>query len=507
VERELKDNLLSYNLRKEKTGITIMKNKKLKTLLPCCLLLVGGVSGLTSCGEKSQVGELTSDDIYITFWHTFSYDAQLEVMLAQFNEIYPNIHVDLVKQSTDYSGLKDLITQGIPADSYPNMALCYPDHVADYLSTGKVIQMDQYMEDPEYGWTKEDFDDILPNLLATGQNLQVEGTWCLPFAASSEALYYNSDALIGLNLSGIDSSINEGKALDTDYFNSLTWEELFDHLFPALEKAITDESYGSSLYGYINTESDYYGLLGYDSDDNLFITLAEQYGYDYTSVSTTTGKGQILFNNDDMKGLMKTFNAQHNTESIPYICTQGTCGGYTDTYYCNDAFLFTVGSTGGVKYQTEGQFVSGAARIPQAEGHEEKCICQGPSICFFDHNDDQEALACWLFYKFITSAQNTCYWATETGYMPIRESAYTLDDWLDWTSTEGKSGADLTYVYVYSLYADIASSLFTSPAFKGSAEARTQAGSIMTQCLLSTDIDKEIDSIFENAENQAKLAL
>ncbi len=490
-----------------------MKAKKALTMLPCLALLLGGVS---SCGGSNL--SLSDGDINITFWVTFndSYIQCIENIIEQFNQQpgCENIHIEVVKQTGSYDDLEDMILQGIPANNYPNMAICYPDHVANYLDTGKVVQLDKYMDDSEYGWSASDKADVFDNLIATGQCLQVEGTWCLPFAASTEALFYDATALIGLNLSSYDSTINGGNALDANYLNSLTWEELFGHLFPALEEALEDDT--SSLYHYINSESnDYFGLLGYDSDDNLFITLAEQYGYDYTASDTTTGKGQILFNNDGMKGLMKTFNKEYQTgetyndAAFPYLTTEGTNGdNYTNSYFTNQGFLFSVGSTGGAKYQIDGNNNQvGVARIPQAEGKEVKQICQGPSICFFNKGNEDEILASWLFYKFLTNTTNTTYWGVETGYMPIRESAYLTDDWLELSDETGLTGDSLFWAEVYNFYADVTDSLFVSPAFKGSSEARTQAGSIMTQCLLSTNLDSEIDTIFENAENQAKLKL
>lgn len=507
--------------------------KKALTLLPCLAVLLGGVACNDSTGKDTttssnngSTGDVSysGEDVTITFWVTFndSYMQAIENIIEQFNQQpgCENIHIDVVKQTGSYDDLQEMILQGIPANNYPNMALCYPDHVANYLDTGKVVQLDKYMDDETYGWTKADKEDVFDNLVESGQCLQVEGTWCLPFAASTEALFYNATILEGFSLATYDSTINDGKALDRNYFNTLTWEEMFDHLFPALYAALTTND-GNKLYKYINVDSnDYYGLLGYDSDDNLFITLAEQYGYDYTASNTTTGKGEILFNNDGMKGLMKTFNAQYQTgksdypssetiANFPYLSTEGTNGdNYTNSYFVNQGFLFSVGSTGGVKYQLDGNDAQvGVARIPQAEGKEAKQICQGPSICFFDKGDSDAITASWIFYNYLTNTANTCYWGINTGYMPIRESAYLLDDWLELSDETGLDGEDLTWAQVYNLYADITDTLFVSPAFKGSSEARTQAGSIMTQCLLSTNIDADIDKIFEDAENQAKLKL
>ncbi len=490
-----------------------MKAKKAITMLPTIVLLLGGV---TACGG--------SNDDTITFWVTFNdtYIQVIQNIVDEFTAIPGNedIKIEIVKKSGSYNDLEETLLESFPAGSYPNMALCYPDNVAYYLSAGHVVEMSKYMNDPEYGWDEDDRADVFENLVETGQELQVEGTWCLPFAASTEAMFYNADVLIGLDLFSYDNDINGGNALDAAYLNNLTWEELFNHLFPALNKGLNDDS-NTTLYQYINAAgNDYSGLMGYDSDDNLFITLAEQYGYGYTSVNTTTGLGSNDFNNAGMKNLMKTFNAQYQVKEednnvqydgadFHYLTTEGTNGdNYTNSYFVNDGFLFSIGSTGGVHYQLDGNSSQvGVAKIPQAKGKETRQICQGPSICFFDKGDDQQTMNAWRFYDYLTNTKNTCYWGLETGYMPIRESAYTTDNWIEMSDESKYDGEELTYAQLYNFYAEVTDSLFVSPAFEGSSESRVQAGSIMTQCLLSTDIDAEINSIFKTAENQANLKL
>ncbi|MCR4561834.1 MAG: extracellular solute-binding protein [Bacilli bacterium] len=449
----------------------------------------------SSVASSSEVGEKTK----ISFWTNSSYTDVIDGIIAGFQKEYPNIEVTHSKKEGNYDTVKNLVVQGIPADNYPDMFLGYPDAVQEVMQYNKVVKLDKYIDDPVYGLSDDEYSDYLETFIEEGQNYPIAGTYSLPLAKSTEALYYNKQ-LLTLDLSSIDPSINDGNPINEEYLNNLTWEVLFGKLCPALvayNEAITDETkriYDPSRY-------DFGAVFGYDSDDNLFITLAEQYGYPYTSVDTSTGKGSIDFVNDGMKSVLKTFNKAKNDG---YFITQGVGGNYTNYAFTARAALFTVGSTGGTKYQISTDFETGVAKIPHAEGRDAKVINQGPSVCILKHGDADRELATWLFYKYFTNAQNSLVWAVNTGYSPIRYSNYTSPEYIAYSSIEGKPagsseklGAEVAH-YV----GDVTKDYFSSPVFKGSSEARLQVKSLVTELLkLSTDeYDNKVDGLFETAK-------
>ena len=135
--------------------------------------------------------------------------------------------------------------------------------------------------------------DMSSAYISDGQQFQEEGTYSMPFSKSTECMFYNEDILLGLDLSGIDPEINNGNRLNADYLNNLTWEELFGHLAPALER------YNSEVSQIITPRDGVSSIVYYDSDDNLFITLTQQYGYPYTDINES-GVGEVLFNTPEM---------------------------------------------------------------------------------------------------------------------------------------------------------------------------------------------------------------
>lgn len=467
----------------------------------------------TTTTSEQPVGDyFIQEDTTITFWSTFndSYQTVIQNIAAAFKEIEPNVTVNVVKQSGSYDDIADLVIQGFAVNNYPDMVVSYPDHVANYINYNKALDIEPYMTNDKYGWSDEDFDDVLPNFLEEGESYSIPGVYSLPFAKSTEAMFYNEEVLIGLDLSTIDSTINNGLPLNHDYLNNLTWEELFTKLCPAIVR------YNTEVKQILLETENYHAVFGYDSDDNLFITLAKQYGYDYTALDQTTGYGEVLFNNDGMKGLMKKFNSYYHDG---YLITKGTSeGGYTNSFFTKRNTLFSVGSTGGYKYQADGaDFNVGVANIPHAEGKDRYVINQGPSISILKStasDANNKALASWLFYKFLTNTDNSTYWSTETGYMPIRYSVYETDAFMNYADTAGKPNMSTELLgaktAAFSQVVSATDELFFSPVFKGSSEARQQVGSVMTQSLLQPEAeltDTWLNGIFEKAVNETLLAM
>ena len=521
-----------------------MKKRTLLVLLP---MVVGALAGCTRqpvtpaessqptggtsqpassqpAGESSQPGDQSSqpagessqapsDDYFIktpteiTFLNTLSYGTQIDNMIESFKKIEPNVTVINNKISGSYGTILSQTTSDFGTGEYADIALCYPDHVVTYMKNGKVVNLKGFIENPNYGLDEDELEDIVQNFWNEGSAYPVEGMWSLPWCNSTEAMFYNEDKLIGLDLSGYDATINGGRSLTKSYIESLTWDELFDKLCPAL-LAYNNDPDNPKKGTLLDTSGDY-AVVGYDADENFFITLAEQYGYGYTEVDKATGQGRLLWNNDNMKNLMRKMKAAKDAH---YLTTQGVYGNYTNYLFTDDKALFAIGSTGGVKYQFNDNNPAnvGVAPIPQKDPGANIIIKQGPGLCILNHGKDEAGtnrkLASWLFYKHLISAKNDQYWATSTGYMPNRVSSYASEayaEYADYRSQNEKTLERLTaYTANYSM--EVRYGLFLNPAFQGSATSRAQVGALLTNCLKSTDLEAEIDSLFATAYNNTQ---
>lgn len=494
-----------------------MKNL-LKVLPLLSVLVLAGCDTSSSNNHTANPGEdyvsVIDTPVTIDIWTTIGSGNQtaFDTMIDRVKQLEPNITINNTYQnSMGYDGLHTAIVNGFPADNYPDLAYCYPDHVADYINAGKAVDLDKFINDPIVRLSEEDKADYFAKFMAEGQEYSIPGTYSVPFAKSTEALYY-SGALLGIDLSSIDSTINEGKPLNEAYFNNLSWSELFDKLCPALieynEQLANDGKDETTPLIDLDSNDDA-GIVGYDSDDNLFITLAQQYGYEYTGIDET-GKGKILFNNDEMKELLMKF---HNWANKRYIVSHGTTGSYTSKLFTANQCLFSVSSTAGVTYLwNQNNPRVEVAPIPHAETESETYnaqISQGPSFCVLDHGSAERRKAAWVVYKLLTDTVNNTEWSISTGYMGIRQSFYETDQYKAASrlpSSDETEGALLAKNWQY--LPTVSDRVYTSPVFKGSATVRDVAGGLMTTALTRGELTEEkLEEAFVKAENEAKNAL
>ena len=426
-------------------------------------------------------------EVTITFSHTMGQSLRdvLDMYIAKFNEIYPNITVEHT-QVGGYDDVRDQIKQELTAGNQPNIAYCYPDHVALYNLTKKVVPLDNFIESKIVinaetgeilGLTDEQIANFIDGYYEEGTVYDAAGTmYTLPMSKSTEVLYYNKDFFAENNLTV-----------------PTTWDELEEVC--AQIKAIIDanpDKYNASSYP-----------LGYDSESNWFITMCEQYNSNYTSATGT----KFLFNNKTNRDFVKEFRTWYD---LGYFTTQELYGAYTSGLFTNvdptkPSCYMCIGSSAGASHQVpeavDGKqpFQVGIAPIPQLNKEDPAAISQGPSLCIFDSENKQEVVASWLFVKFLTTNfKFQAAFSMTSGYIPVIERDVLVEavpaygTWLE-------SGAAIPTSVAVALQQ--ANAYFVSPAFNGSSKARDQVGELLKTCFTTQtdDIDAMIKQKFEEA--------
>lgn len=461
--------------------------------------VVGAALSLASCQVDTR--------LQVTFATSNGKDLQniLTKVIAKYEKLNPDVHIVMQAIGGGYAGIAQDVYEKINTNVHPDIAIVYPDATANYIYKGVVRNLDKYINDPEVGFAQEDLDDFIPAFMEEGQKYMLEGTYSMPFSKSTEVIYYNKAKIIGLELPGV----NGGNPITSNYMNNLTWDELFDNFCPALD------TYIAAHPDFFNKESKLgYSYIGYDSDSNLFITLAKQYGIPYTSVDTVKNQGSADFNNQEMKDLMYKFAgyaAKH------YISTKAQTGYNSSKLFQDNSCLLSIGSTAGASYQFDADNPEdiGVARIPQKDLEHPTVILQGPSLCILTHKinnkvDEERFNAAWDFYKFISNYDNTLTWAIEANYMPVRQSVYEDDEYkayADERNAEEKSLEKITARIAKEVigYADY---YFTSPVFKGSAETREAVdalvGHVFKAAVEAADQGKKFEMSAVEAEFKAQ---
>ena len=425
------------------------------------LMAMGGLAGCHKGDGK----------VHVTFWHTMGQANQemLDRMISEFETANPDIVVEAFSQG-GYSDIAEKIKNAIPAGTTPTMSFCYPDNVASYLESGAIEDMSSYVNNEEYGFTAEEkgVEDFVEAYWNEGKTYQQEGLFSLPYAKSTEVIFYNADVF-------------KEKHWDVP----TTWDEMW----ALCETIKADPTYGPYV--------DY--PLGYDSDSNLFITMCEQLGIPYTTASGSDPADHYLFVNDQAKTMVTNLKAKYDAGLfITKGCSSNAT--YTSTKFTNAEILMSIGSTGGTTYNKSLNFEVGVAPIP-GTGTNRHVVSQGPSVCFFKRAKAAEKIAAWKFYKHITNAVNSATYAINTGYEPVRKSSLTSPSFVAYLAQGGENyitpkGGNLLATAANCTKDKYEGQYFYSPVFNGSAVAREEVGGILSKVFLGT---KTVDAAFEEA--------
>ena len=467
----------------------------MKRIIAMALALVMMMGLLAACGNQAAapaeteaaaaapVGNFTVPEggydgsaVEIVFYNTMGANlaAVLETYIAEFNKLYPNITV-VSTNVGNYDDCRDQISTEITVGNQPNIAYCYPDHVALYNLAKAVTTLDSLIDHPELGLTEEQKADFIEGYYNEGKEFGDGLMYTMPLSKSTEVLYYNKTFF--------DAN---GLTVPT------TWDEL--EAVCAQIKAIDPESIP----------------LGYDSEANWFITMTEQYGSPYTSA---TGD-HFLFDNEQNHAFIKKFNEWYQKG---YVTTQTLYGAYTSGLFTTLEGVksyMSIGSSAGATYQrpaanADGSypFEVGIATIPQVNAENKKVISQGPSLCIFQKENPQEVIASWLFVKFLTTNVNfQAEFGMASGYVPVLKSVSENPVYAEFiNSADGGNFVSALAAKVCLAQAD---AYYTSPAFNGSSEARDQVGALLTKCLALTgdNVDAQIADAFADAVAECEYA-
>ncbi len=419
----------------------------------------------TVCGATD--GEISVPDqgydgsqVTITFYHSMGRNKQdiLDDYIWEFNKLYPNITIDHLSLG-DYDTIRDQIKTEIAVGYQPNLAFCYGDHVAVYNIANAVLPLDELMDSTAeciradgtveiLGLTDYQKSDLIPGFLEEGRQFGDGLTYMMPFSKSTEVLYYNKDFFD-----------QHGLAVPT------TWDELWEVY--ARIKAIDPDCYP----------------LGYDSEDNWFINYCLQSGAPYTSA---TGD-HYLFNNSLTKQFIRDLRDYYD---YGYFTTLELWGTYTSGIFTEENCYMCIASSGGATYQ-QGDFEVGIANVPQVNPYDPKAISQGPNLCIFNSDNQQEVYASWLFVKFLcTNPEFQAEYSMSSGYMPAIGSVTENPGYQSFLNNDNIVSKVLNHCL------NNADVYTPTPIFESSGHVRDVVGTLLVAGV-ATDCD--LDELFANA--------
>ncbi|MCM1131442.1 MAG: extracellular solute-binding protein [Roseburia sp.] len=392
----------------------------------------------------------------ITFWaKNDTNKVQQEIFnqaVESFEELYPNIHINVV-QYNDYTKIYSDVITNISTKTTPNISIAYPDHVATYMEGGDVIvPLDTLMKDERYGFlgSKVKFDsikeeEILPKFLS---ECKISDKYCiLPFMRSTEALYVNKTYLE-----------ENGFSIPKVF----TWDYIWEVCSYAKKKSLNDDSTMIPLI--------------YKSTDNMFIQLCKQYDYDYTD-----SKGKVMFLSDEVSDMLLSLVEPIENGYFDTFKRVSYPGNFFNKGQCIFAIDSTAGSTWiGTKAPLldipESELVDFetlVTMIPQVDENNPYMISQGPSMCLFYKEDPQEVLASWLFMQYLLTNPTQIAFSKTEGYLPVTITAVESEEFKAYLedSNEYDVKRSATKLIMNQL-----EHTFVTPVFNGSSLCRSAAG-------------------------------
>ena len=409
---------------------------KFKRLLALGLVFMS--AAMVGCGSKGN--DTSSADIVteikepveITFWHAMNGDLEksLTSLTEKFMAENPNIKVTLQNQSS-YKDLQQKITATVasPKD-LPTMTQAYPDWMFNPIKDNLVTDLTPYIENETLKF--DNYEDILPSFREAAK---IDGKiYGMPFNKSTEVLWYNKTLLDELGLKA-----------------PTTYDELVQ-----VAKTIKEKK---GIAG-----------AGFDSLNTYYTTFLKTEGKTFDSSFDVTSEASAKALNYYLEGVKEGYFRIAGTDN------------YLSGPFGNGTVAMYVGSNAGENFVKQGvgdKFEVAAAPYPTSAS-----LQQGTDLYVFSSATAEQKTAAYMFLKFLTTKENQITWASETGYMPVRQSAIDSEEYK-------KSGS-----LIAPILSDATKNLYTNPVVSGADAAYREAGTVMETVLANpsnADVTKTLE--------------
>ena len=330
------------------------------------------------------------------FWdrQTTETAALLHTIADEFNAAYPGLPIK-VEQAGGYTQIFRKVTASIQARVLPSMAVSYPTMTMQYIRAGAVLPLDDFIQSPETGFSKDELEDFFPAVLRNNVFASFGGKmYSFPFATSVLMMYFNRRLLAE---AGIDAPPE-------------TWDAFLEQCRQIKAKT------GNYAYAVDVDCSTFVGMV-YSMGGEVYSDGESRFD------SPETIRALTLYETLVREGLAYQISAPFDDQ---IALSKGKA-----------AFFFrsSSGRTHVARLMEARMDEWGMARIPQADPAQPVTVLYGPSICLFNTTSDQ-AQAAWAFVKHFTSPETVVRWAVGTGYLPARKSAANHPDmrafWGEW---------------------------------------------------------------------------
>lgn len=433
--------------------------KKIAALSMAALMAFGAVGCSTGKTSQDNTAKKTSSissvkidkPVTVEFWHAMS--GPVLKVLQQFADDFhaknPNITIKLVAQG-NYTGLSQKLMAAAKANTSPAMAQAYSTWQTEYISNDLLEDLTPYFNDKTVGMTDKDKKDIIKSFI--DDNTWKGKVYGVPFNKSTEVLYYNKTYFDKMNVQ-----------------IPKTWSDL-----QKAAKTLTTTIDGKSVTG-----------LGFESSvTGDLATYIKQAGGDYV-----TADGKVKFNSAQGKKALQFLYDMVVKDKTARLA--GEDGYMSEPFGRGDVAMY-IGSSAGTSYVAKGigtKYQWSTAALPKDV--KAASPFQGTNAIIFKSASAEQKLAAWEFAKFLSDKEQTTTWAEKTGYVPVRQSVLSSDEWKSFISKHPEQAAA----------EDQFSSAFSDVHVGGADKLRTDVSKVFDEVLHG---QKAVSAGLTEAEQAAK---
>jgi multiple sugar transport system substrate-binding protein len=449
-----------------------------------------------------------ANPIEINFWTGFggAVSASIEDGITQFQSQYPNIKVTHTSKG-GYDNLLKAINLSVTSRSYPDVAVGYPDHFANYIRSSIQLALDPLISNSEYGLNVNDF---VADYMGENRSFQFDEqgnpyTLGLPFNKSTEVMVVNQTFF---NFMGsLDNTIvvpqtwdqvrTVGEKIltrmqttqDVDgqagvYGKQVIFSSSLNEFRVIKSGATAPEGFVLALDFTAVVEAEFFPF-SYDSMANFFITAIRQWGGTYTEMGENITRGYIRFNTPEMVSMLNYFKALHQDKILAIPITYGQPQ-YNSIPFRGNKSVMTISSSAGVfnNVPSAGAFTVTIHPVPYQNASRKFVISQGTNMALFTNRNADRVLAAWLFMRYMTTNPGNTQFSVSAGYYPATESGLASAFYQGYLAATNVNASDKSKIDSAKVNANFYGNAsenwikFVDPGFVGSSDIREQVDTV-----------------------------
>lgn len=372
--------------------------KKLLSIVLAASMVTAVAAG---CGKGSDEGGGKSDKpVELVFWHSMggAGGEAITKMVEDFNKAHTDIKVKAEYQGS-YDDAINKMKSSQQGNAGPDVMQLYDIGTRWMIDSGYALPMQQFVDEDKF-----DLSTLEKNIL--GYYTVNDKLNSMPFNSSTPILYYNKNAFkeAGLDPEKAPKTMKEVKEITA----KLTKKD---------GDKVSQYGYSMAVYGWFFEQFAAKQGLEFANNGNGRKDKATAVEFD------KNGAGLNIFKM--WKELYDTGNAGNfgrKTADTQNAFNAGKTAMMIDSTAVLNSVIKGV----------DGKFEVGTAFLPTInEGDKGGVSIGGGSLWIMDKKDKNRGKAAWEFIKFMVSPEQQVFWHKSTGYFPITQKAYDVQEMKD----------------------------------------------------------------------------